>query len=56
VRKPLVRHLTPVLRPLFALNHRWAMRRGQASIVAELAAASLVDRGQAGAEAVAPVR
>jgi len=56
VRKPLVRHLTPLLRPLFAWNHRWAMRRGQASIVAELAAASLADRGQAGAETIAPVR
>ena len=53
VRKPLVRHLTPLLRPLLAWNHRWAMRRGQESIVAELA---LADRGQAGAEAVAPVR
>ena len=33
VRKPLVRHLTPLLRPLFAWNHRWAMRRGQERIV-----------------------
>jgi hypothetical protein len=29
VRKPLVRHLTPVLRPLFRWNHRWAMARGE---------------------------
>jgi hypothetical protein len=29
VRKPLVRHLTPVLRGVFAWNHRWAMRRGE---------------------------
>jgi uncharacterized protein YndB with AHSA1/START domain len=29
VRKPGVRQLTPVLRPLFSSNHRWAMRRGQ---------------------------
>lgn len=34
VRKPLVRRLTPLLRPLFAWNHRWAMARGQERIVA----------------------
>ena len=28
VRKPLVRYLTPVLRPLFRSNHAWTMRRG----------------------------
>jgi hypothetical protein len=56
VRKPIVRRLTPLLRPLCAWNHRWAMRRGQASIVAELSAASLADRRHAGAETVAPVR
>ena len=33
VRKPLVRHLAPLLRALFAWNHRWAMRRGQERIV-----------------------
>jgi hypothetical protein len=27
VNTPLVRRLTPLLRPLFAWNHRWAMRR-----------------------------
>jgi uncharacterized protein YndB with AHSA1/START domain len=37
VRKPLVRHLTPILRPLFARNHRWAMQRGQAAITRALA-------------------
>lgn len=36
VRKPLVRRLTPLLRPLFAWNHRWAMRRGQERIVERL--------------------
>ncbi len=56
VRKPLVRHLTPLLRPLFAWNHRWAMRRGQERIVAELGAARSADRREAGAETVAPVR
>jgi uncharacterized protein YndB with AHSA1/START domain len=47
VRKPLVRHLTPLLRPLFAWNHRWAMRRGQERIVGLLA------NGARAAEAVA---
>ena len=37
VRKPLVRHLAPVLRPVFAWNHRWAMRRGQERILALVA-------------------
>ena len=37
VRKGLIRHLTPLLRPLFAWNHRWAMRRGEERIVALLA-------------------
>jgi uncharacterized protein YndB with AHSA1/START domain len=55
VRKPLVRHLTPLLRPLFAWNHRWAMRRGQERIVA-LLGSGLLKPGQAGAEPVAPVR
>jgi hypothetical protein len=34
VRKGLVRRLTPVLRPLFAWNHGWAMARGLAGITA----------------------
>jgi len=34
VRKPLVRRLTPVLRPVFAWNHHWAMERGERRIVA----------------------
>ena len=33
VEKPIVKHLTPVLRPLFASNHYWTMRRGQEHIV-----------------------
>ena len=36
VRKPLVRRLTPLIRPLFGWNHRWAMRRGEERIVALL--------------------
>lgn len=33
VEKPLVKHLTPVLRPLFRANHLWAIRRGQEGIL-----------------------
>jgi uncharacterized protein YndB with AHSA1/START domain len=33
VTKPLVRYLTPILRPLFAKNHYWAMDRGQEGIL-----------------------
>ena len=33
VEKPFVKQLTPVLRPLFRVNHVWAMRRGQEGIV-----------------------
>jgi len=32
VRKRIVRHLTPALRPLVAWNHRWAMARGRERI------------------------
>ena len=34
--KTLLRVGTPVLRPLFAANHRWAMARGQESLELEL--------------------
>ncbi len=36
VEKPLVRNLTPLLRPLFRKNHFWAMDRGQEGILAEV--------------------
>ena len=36
VRKPLLRHLSFVLRPVFALNHRWAMNRGRDGLEIEL--------------------
>ena len=32
VNQPLIRHLTPVLRPLFRSNHNWAMRHGERQI------------------------
>ena len=53
VRKPLVRHLTSILRPIFAWNHRWAMARGQERIVAAL---ELREPRETGSKAVAPVR
>ena len=34
--KPLLRRLTPVLRPAFSANHRWAMRKGEESMKIEL--------------------
>ena len=40
VNKPLVRTLTPVLRPLFRTNHAWTMRRGQERILERLSTTS----------------
>ena len=36
VYKPLVRYLTPVLRPLFSSNHYWTMRRGEEKVAGEV--------------------
>lgn len=36
VSKPIVRRLTWLIRPVFAANHRWAMRRGRESLLLEL--------------------
>jgi hypothetical protein len=35
--KPLLRILSPLLRPLLEFNHRWAMRKGEESLRLELA-------------------
>lgn len=35
--KPLLKYLSPVLKPIFAANHRWAMAKGEASLKLELA-------------------
>ena len=32
VQKPIVKYLTPVLRPLFRANHAWTMKRGERHI------------------------
>jgi hypothetical protein len=42
VNKPLVKTLTPVLRPLFRSNHNWTMKRGEERILAYLAETSTV--------------
>ena len=34
--KPLIRALTPLLKPMFGANHRWAMARGQDSLRLEI--------------------
>jgi hypothetical protein len=34
--KPLLRYLSPILRPMFAANHYWAMNRGEESLNLEL--------------------
>ena len=35
-QKPLLRHLSFLLKPVFTLNHRWAMARGLESLELEL--------------------
>ena len=39
VNHPLIKYLTPVLRPLFRSNHNWAMRRGERQLREHLGAA-----------------
>ena len=34
--KPLLRYLSPLLKPLFSANHRWAMAKGEESLKLEL--------------------
>jgi hypothetical protein len=35
--KPLLRYLSPLLKPLFRWNHEWAMRQGEISLRREVA-------------------
>lgn len=37
VEKPWMRIMAPVLRPVFAWNHRWAMAKGEEGLVREMA-------------------
>ena len=34
--KPILKHLSFILRPIFSFNHRWAMARGEESLKLEL--------------------
>jgi hypothetical protein len=34
--KPLLKWFSPILKPIFSANHRWAMARGEESLVREL--------------------
>ena len=45
VAKPFVRSFTPMLRPLFGSNHRWAMERGQEHILELFASRHPVEAG-----------
>jgi carbon monoxide dehydrogenase subunit G len=40
VEKPLVKFLSPILKPLFRWNHEWSMRRGERQIMEYLRARS----------------
>ncbi|MGE3273109.1 MAG: SRPBCC family protein [Chloroflexota bacterium] len=35
--KPLLKWFSPILKPIFSANHRWAMARGEESLIRELA-------------------
>lgn len=35
--KPLLKYLSPLLKPIFAANHHWAMAQGEESLIQELA-------------------
>lgn len=35
--KPLLRYLSPILKPIFSANHHWAMAKGEESLKLELA-------------------
>ena len=41
-RKPLLRYLSSLLHPLFALNHRWAMQTGERALRREVARRKLL--------------
>lgn len=43
--KPLLRYLSPLLKPIFSANHHWAMRQGEAALKRELARRRQVGRG-----------
>ena len=42
--KPILRHLSWLLKPVFAANHRWAMGQGETALKTELARLAVEDR------------
>ena len=52
--KPLLRHLSFMLRPLFAKNHEWAMAKGEESLKLELARLSAKTNEERAAVAAPP--
>jgi Polyketide cyclase / dehydrase and lipid transport len=50
--KPLLRVLSPIFKPIFAANHRWAMRTGLASLERELARRRVRLRSSSSGESV----
>ena len=44
--KALLRYGSPLFRPIFSINHRWAMARGEESLQLELARRRAVDDGE----------
>lgn len=46
--KPLLKWSSPILKPIFGANHRWAMARGEQSLIREL------ERRRAGGQPAAP--
>jgi hypothetical protein len=45
--KPLLRVMSFLLKPIFSANHRWAMERGEQSLVLEIARRRALCRGKA---------
>lgn len=54
--KPILRLFSPVLKPLFAANHRWTTPRGEAGLRAYLAARGKLNSGAEGAGPTIPLR
>jgi hypothetical protein len=52
--KPLLRLLSPLLKPIFAMNHHWAMARGEESLHLELLRQRTTDPAQRARIAASP--
>ena len=44
--KPLLKHLSFLLKPLFSMNHQWAMRQGETSLELELRRRQMTGKGE----------